>query len=355
MTSKTVQPQENGDDGKIPIVDFSNWKPNSTPEERMKVAKDIVSACQSVGFAYITNHAISPERLAEAFAWSKKLFDLTPEQKLQAPHPDGSSVHRGYSWPGLEKVSQAMSDKDDPELAEKLREITDCKESYDMGSEEDNYQPNVWISENTLPGFRSFMVEFYWECFGVASDIFRAISLGIGLEDEDHLLKLHSGHNNQLRLLHYPSLPAAALENEEFARMPAHTDWSSITMLFQDDCGGLEVENIKRPGEFMPATPIKNAIVMNVGDLLQRWSNDNLRSTSHRVTMPPLTDRLYGPNRIVRERYSIPYFVAPDQPSVIECLPTCTSETNPPKYPPISQGEYNRMRAMMHYQSKSAY
>ncbi|EEH07197.1 thymine dioxygenase [Histoplasma capsulatum G186AR] len=316
----------------------------------MKVAKEIVSACQNVGFAYITNHGIPAERLAEAFAWSKRFFDLTPEQKLQAPHPNGSSIHRGYSWPGLEKVSQEMGDKDMPELIiKKLRAIPDYKESYDMGSNEDSHQPNVWIPEDTLPGFRSFMMEFYWECFTVASDILRAISIGIGLGDEHHLLKLHSGHNNQLRLLHYPPLPAAALENERYARMPAHTDWSSITILFQDDCGGLEVENIKRPGQFIRATPIENALVMNVGDLLQRWSNDNLRSTSHRVTMPPFTDTFDGPNRMVKERYSIPYFIAPDPTSVIECLPSCISPSNPPKYLPISQSEYNLMRARMHY------
>ncbi|PGH02189.1 hypothetical protein GX51_04763 [Blastomyces parvus] len=361
MSSENMQQQQHDSEGSetkespthIPVVDFSHWTTESPPEKRAKVAKEIVSACQKVGFAYIINHAIPAERLAEAFAWSKKFFDLSPEQKLQAPHPDGSSIHRGYSWPGLEKVSQAMSDKDTPELVKKLREITDYKESYDMGSEEDSYQPNVWIPEETLPGFRSFTMEFYWECFAVAKDILRAISVGIGLEDENHLIKFHSGHNNQLRLLHYPPLPAAALENEQCARMPAHTDWSSITMLFQDECGGLEVEDIKRPGQFIPATPIKNAIVMNVGDLLQRWSNDNLRSTSHRVTMPPLADRLDGPNRMVRERYSIPYFISPDPTSVIECLPSCTNPNNPSKYLPITQSEYNRIRAMMHYPDKA--
>lgn len=123
------------------------------------------------------------------------------------------------------------------------------------------------------------MTKFYWECFEIAGNILRAIALGIGLEDEDHLLRLHSGHGNQLRLLHYPPIPAAALESESSARMPAHSDWSSMTMLFQDDCGGLEVEDPHKPGYFMPATPVKDALVMNVGDLLQRWSNGMLHNT----------------------------------------------------------------------------
>lgn len=107
------------------------------------------------------------------------------------------------------------------------------------------------------------------------------MSLGIGLEEEDFLLKHHSGHNNQLRLLHYPPVPAAALESGSSARMPAHSDWGSITMLFQDDCGGLEVEDPNRKDRFVPATPTKGACVVNVGDLLMRWSNGkSLRQVS---------------------------------------------------------------------------
>lgn len=117
------------------------------------------------------------------------------------------------------------------------------------------------------------MTRFYWECFHVGGEILRALAVGLGLDDENNLLLKHSGHNNQLRLLHYLPVPAEALENHRAARCPTHTDWSSITLLFQDDCGGLEVEDVTSLGNFVPATPIKNAIVMNVGDLLQRWSN----------------------------------------------------------------------------------
>jgi isopenicillin N synthase-like dioxygenase len=150
------------------------------------------------------------------------------------------------------------------------------QESYEIGSEENGEQPNVWLPEAVFPGFRKFMVDFYWECSKASREILTAIGTGIGLKDPKFLLKFHSGHNNQLRLLHYPPIPAAQLENESRARMPAHSDWGSITMLFQDDCGGLEVENQHNPGEFIKATPLKNAIVMNVGDLLMRWSNGKI-------------------------------------------------------------------------------
>ena len=97
--------------------------------------------------------------------------------------------------------------------------------------------------------------------------------MGMKLRDPAYFSRFHSGQNNQLRLLHYPPIPAAELENESSSRMPAHSDWGSITMLFQDDCGGLEIENQHVPGDFIKAHPLKNAIVMNVGDLLMRWSN----------------------------------------------------------------------------------
>ncbi|KAI1935652.1 hypothetical protein LOZ66_005192 [Ophidiomyces ophidiicola] len=337
----------------IPVVDFAKWRPDGSAEERVSVANELVSACKTVGFVYILNHGITPERLTEAFAWSKRFFHLSLEDKQKAPHPSGASVHRGYSCPGLEKVSQATSDREDAELAKKLREVIDYKESYDMGSDENQMQSNVWIPEEMLPGFRKFMTQFYCDCFQVAKNILRAITLGIGIDDQDYLLKFYSGYNNQLRLLRYPPIPAYLLEHAKYARMPSHTDWSTITFLFQDECGGLEVEDIHNKGQFIPATPMKDAIVINVGDLLQRWSNDQLRSTPHRVTLPPLPDRYEGADRTVRERFSIPFFVSPDPTSLIKCLSTCASEEKPASYLPIIQSEYNRLRSMTHYQSTS--
>lgn len=147
------------------------------------------------------------------------------------------------------------------------------QESYDIGSDHNSSQPNQWIPEEILPGFHEFMTRFYWECFRVGGDVLRALAIGMGLDNENYLLEKHSGHNNQLRLLNYPPVPAEVLETERAARCPAHTDWSSITLLFQDDCGGLEIEDVMNPGNFFPAMSIKNAIIMNVGDLSQRWSN----------------------------------------------------------------------------------
>jgi isopenicillin N synthase-like dioxygenase len=109
----------------IPVIDFAKWNSGSTPEQRLAVAKDLSDACHNIGFVFIINHGVSPELLEQAFEWSKRLFDLKTEEKMLAPHPDGHAVHRGYSWPGLEKVSQVISS--DLGVGEKLRAVTDFK------------------------------------------------------------------------------------------------------------------------------------------------------------------------------------------------------------------------------------
>lgn len=108
-----------------------------------------------------------------------------------------------------------------------LRQITDFKESYEIGSEENPAQPNVWLPEEVLPGFRAFMTTFYWEFNDAACLVLEAFTQGLNLSesDRDLLLGLHSGHNNQLRLLHYPPVSTDKLEKQIVARMPAHTDW----------------------------------------------------------------------------------------------------------------------------------
>lgn len=307
---------------------------------------------------------------------AKQLWNLLAD--YYHAHITGPTVHRGYSWPGLEKVSQYVhqegQDLDAEDTA--LRQIQDCKvsgvssdsassrpqgrllqrsqESYEIGSERNQEQPNVWLPEDVLPGFRSFMTTFYCHLHAVATEVLRAIALGLGLADDtDSFLRVHSGLNNQLRLLHYPPVETAQLTSNMLARMPAHSDWSTLTMLFQDDCGGLQVEHPTCPGQFVDATPVRNALVMNVGDLLMRWSNDQLKSTLHRVALPPPQRGAEGDAGVTRARYSIPYFVAPDPQAVIECLPVCAGPDNSPKYPPVTQQDYSRMRAQLQYSDKS--
>ncbi|RDW94116.1 isopenicillin N synthase family dioxygenase [Aspergillus mulundensis] len=344
----------------LPVVDFSSWYNLDDEASRKGVAQELVNACQRVGFVRIINHSLPEDSLDGAFEWMRQFFALPEEEKMKAPHPEGWAVHRGYSWPGLEKVSQIMSTGDDKEVRSKLREVPDVKEVYDIGSENNTHEPNQWLPDATLPGFREFMIQFYSDCDRVGNDILRALAVGLDLEDAEYLTMKHSGNSHQLRLLHYLPVPAEDLEQDRVSRCAAHTDWSSITLLFQDDCGGLEVEDVSRPGSFVPARPVKNSIIMNVGDLLQRWSNGSFwkpylfsfrwaNDTGSTVSLPELSDRIEGPNRMTRERYSIPFFMSPDDDIVVECIPSCISDREPAKYEPITRGDYNKMRMAMMY------
>ncbi|KAL2039404.1 hypothetical protein N7G274_007676 [Stereocaulon virgatum] len=216
-----------------------------------------------------------------------------------------------------------------------MRQVSDVKESYEIGSKSNIDQPNQELPEDVLPDFRSFLMYFHWECHHTAETILSAMALGIGLSDENHFRPTNPGHNNQLRLLHYPPVPVADVEQHLSTEMGAHSDRGSIIMLFQDDCGGLQIEDPHNPGVFINVPPPKDEVVMNVGDLMIRWVNDALKSTVHRVTLPPKQDRFTGDEHMTRARYSVPHFVSPEGQSVVECLPSCADEKPPAKYKPI--------------------
>lgn len=117
------------------------------------------------------------------------------------------------------------------------------------------------------------MTDFYWQLHKTSQTILSAMALGLGLSDENYFLPTHPGHNNQLRLLHYPPVPAAALEGPAMTRMPAHSDWPTMTMLFQDDCGGLQIENPHKPGDFINIPPLNkhpNAIIINIDNIIMQ-------------------------------------------------------------------------------------
>lgn len=117
----------------LPIVDLSAFVSEATKEEKQATATQLVAACKDVGFVYVKGHGLPKDTLEEVFRISKKFYDLPTSEKMKAPHPPGWAVHRGYSWPGLEKVSNAVSEGDAEELAEKLREVQDLKVSAPTG------------------------------------------------------------------------------------------------------------------------------------------------------------------------------------------------------------------------------
>ncbi|EGX88681.1 gibberellin 20-oxidase, putative [Cordyceps militaris CM01] len=324
--------------GLVPIIDLAA----SAPTEEQ--ANDLCKAFREVGFAYIKNHGIPEETIQEAFSWSRQFFDLPQSEKDKAPHPPEGWHHRGYSSIGREKVSQHVFDA--ASIAQH-RKIPDQKESFDLGREDDAAPlPNIWPPAATLPGFRAFFVDFYRLCDGLAARLLVAVSRGLGLPD-DYLLARHRGHDHQLRLLHYPPVAASLLARGLAECVGPHSDFGTMTLLFQDAVGGLEMED--GVGGFRPVPYVAGTVVVNIGDMLMRWTNDELRSTIHRVRTPA-DDEVEGRTgeRMTKRRFSMPFFIGADLDTVVDCVPTCHGPERPKRYEPVTAEEYftKRMNAL---------
>ncbi|CAN1177480.1 2-oxoglutarate-Fe(II) type oxidoreductase hxnY [Linum perenne] len=284
-------------------------------------------ACLDSGFFYVVNHGISREFMVEVFSQSRKFFELPANEKMKVLR---NKKHRGYT-PELD------------ELLDPQNQVHgDYKEGYYIGVEvpEDDpeadkpfYGPNVWPSSDLLPGWRETMEKFHQQALDVARAVARNIALALDLEadffDKPEMLGQPIA---LMRLLHYGgqvSDPSKGLFGAG-----AHSDYGLITLLATDDIYGLQICKDKdaQPQVWEYVAPMQGAFVVNLGDMLERWSNCIFKSTLHRVI---------GSGQ---DRYSIAYFVEPSHDCVVECLPTCKSDDNPPKFPPIKCSTYMSQR-----------
>ncbi|KAI2777391.1 Clavaminate synthase-like protein [Daldinia loculata] len=342
-------------EGPIQTVDISPLLTEASDSladlELLRAGQALVRALHTLGFVKVTGHGIEKHEIETALAWSKKLFDLPYEDKMKAPHPPGNMPHRGYSGIGREKVyspADVEANAAAGNLAQELRKISDFKESYEIGSEDDPVQQNIWLPDDILPDFRRRMTDLYKRLSGVSEVLLQAIGVGLGLNDEERtaLDRLISYRHCQLRLLHYPAVSKEKLQNDLIARLPPHTDWGTFTILFQDGGGGLE---LKRPGsqEFLHAEPEDGTFILNIGDMLQRFTNDYFISALHRVSVPK-ADKV--PETGIPARYSIPFFTAPDFTHVVETLPRFVTTENPKKYGPVRFDEYGSVVSKYQYE-----
>lgn len=220
----------------------------------------------------------------------------------------------------------------------------DLKESFEIGREGQEQLPNNWPaitpSDPDAKEFKETMLKFHDLCKELHINVMRAIALGMSLP-ESYFDGFTSAGDNTLRLLHYPPAEASVFkENKLQVRAGEHTDYGSITLLFQDDRGGLQVKSPK--GTFVDATPVPGTVVVNAGDLLARWSNDFIRSTLHRVVEPPPKEGQEVPEEgVYPARYSIAYFCNPNFDRMIEAIEgTYGGELGERKYEGINSGEY---------------
>jgi isopenicillin N synthase-like dioxygenase len=303
----------------IPLIDLA---PSFSMglDGRAAVARDISAACRNAGFFYVSNHNVPARKIDALFEASRLFFARPLENKMQV-HVAKSEARRGYEPPG----NQAL-DVDSP---------VDLKETFLLGidrgpdhplvrAQTPRHGPNVWPAN---AGELRRSCEAYFEALlSLSRHLMHLIALSLDLP-ESFFDAQYNDPNVSLRLLHYAPHPKNARPNQLGAG--AHTDWGSITVLAQDDCGGLEVQTAG--GDWVLAEPIEGTFVVNIGDLLAHWTNDYYRSTPHRVL-----NNISG-----RDRYSAAFFYDPDYHARIECLPSCHSAANPPRYAPCTAGEHN--------------
>tara|TARA_B100000214_G_scaffold373587_1_gene354227 strand:- start:894 stop:1847 length:954 start_codon:yes stop_codon:yes gene_type:complete len=304
----------------IPSVDLADFT-EGNKETKAAFVKELGQAYEEIGFVAVKNHGLSDALCAELYAQVKGFFTLSKEEK-EAYEIEGLAGQRGYVSFGKEHA--------------KNKNEGDLKEFWHFGQTvEDNdpikeeYPDNVQVNE--LPEFNAVGREVYQKLEATGREMLRAIALHLNLDENYFDAKIHNG-NSILRPIHYPPITH---EPKDAVRAAEHEDINLITLLMGASADGLQVLN--KSGEWISVTALPDQIVVNVGDMLQRLTNNKLKSTTHRVVNPPREK--WGTSR-----YSIPFFLHPRSEVSLNCLPSCISESNPKNFSDITAGEYLEQR-----------
>ncbi|KAF2126987.1 Clavaminate synthase-like protein [Dothidotthia symphoricarpi CBS 119687] len=322
------------DDLVIPLIDFAPFLSGDAAAKK-STATAVLEGFQNAGFIYLKNHGIPPAAVSTAFSHSAKFF-ARPQDQKDAMAWYSAAANRGYVAQGREKLVTLEETGTEAELR---KTVPDLKESLEIGRDDQPATPNMWpTGDDEAADFKKQMLAFFESCKGLHIDVMRAIALGMGI-DHSWFDGFTDAGDNTLRLLHYPGVEKSIFKRSDGqmqVRAGEHSDYGSITLLFQDIRGGLQVRSPK--GTFVDATPIEGTIVINAGDLLARWSNDTIKSTKHRVVEPPPKPEHQGLD-VYPPRYSIAYFCNPNYERMIEAIPG-TYETAGRKYNDVSSGDY---------------
>ena len=300
----------------IPVVDLSTFTTGSKEQQDAFVEK-LGHAFHDIGFVGVKNHGIPKELIDQFYQAAKDFFALPDEIKSQYEIA-GLAGQRGYTSFGKEHAKQSK--------------VADLKEFYQIGQTvvndavlEADYPKNVDVEE--LPAFVNLGRELYRAFEKSGSELLRAIAIHLELPEDYFSAKTHNG-NSILRAIHYPPItvePASAIRAEQ------HEDINLITLLVGASAGGLQL--LTKEEKWVAIMPEENEIVINVGDMLQRLTNNYLKSTTHRVVNPP-REEWHMP------RLSIPFFLHPRADMDLTCLDRCVTEERPLAYDPITAGEY---------------
>jgi len=298
----------------LPVIDISGLSSGSLAD-RQAVGAQLHAACVDKGFFYICNHGVSESLIGDVFAEAASFFALPVEQKAEVDRAK-SKANRGYE----PLQGQTLEPGAPPDL----------KEGYYIGPDHRpddprvvagmfNHGANQWPSQR--PNFRPVMQAYLNVMLELSARMMSGIALSLDLP-EDYFAHYCSDVMATVRLLHYPPHPPHALPGQKGAG--AHTDFGGLTLLRQDNNGGLQVWD-QSTDAWIHADPVPATFVVNLGDMIARWTNDTYRSTVHRVV-----------NTSGRERYSVPFFYTGNYAHKVECIPTCLAAGEKPKYPPTT-------------------
>ncbi|QJD57463.1 isopenicillin N synthase family oxygenase [Pseudomonas sp. gcc21] len=300
--------------GKLPVIDLTPMRAGDEFHKRA-LGDALREACVHTGFFYVAGHGVPQALIDRVFAASKAFFDQPMADKRKVDKAL-SAANRGYEFLG----GQTLEPGAPPDL----------KEGFYIGEElaEDdprvlagafNMGPNQWPAG--VPDFAPVMMEYYGALLELSREIMAALALSLELP-EDYFEAFCTEPLATLRLLHYPPQPAQPLPGEKGCG--AHTDFGGVTILLLDDKPGLQVWDALNE-RWLDAQPIPGTFVVNLGDMIARWTNDRYRSTLHRVI-----------NTSGAERYSVPFFYSGAPQHEVRCLPGCLGEGEQPKYAPVT-------------------
>ena len=319
----------------IPVIDIAAFD-GGDAAARDAVIEDVAAACEQIGFLIISGHGIDQALLDQAFAVSRDFFDLPVDRKMAA-RPVGEVAPRGYAAMASKGLAGTMGVEAPKDLREQF--MLGTPKPMPVGAQAyphaaGCYAANVWPDQPAE--YRATFTELYREMEGLADRLMRIFALGLGLPEAYFKDKLDH-HFSVLGSNHYPRLTEPPQPGQ--LRTGAHTDFGSLTILCPTPGpGGLQVH--MADGSWREVQPLPGTLIINLGDMMARWTNDRWRSTLHRVVNP--TDAEAAMSR----RQSIAYFCHPNYDAEIACLDGCADAEHPPLYAPILAGEHMRQKMM---------
>ncbi|MEJ5053299.1 isopenicillin N synthase family dioxygenase [Sphingobacterium sp. MYb382] len=303
----------------IPRLDLLQYT-EGTSEQRHQFAQDIGKAFNETGFVTIANHGLSPELINELYAVVKAFFEQDEATKLKYEFPELAG-QRGYTVKGKEKAKDAST----PDLKEFWqRGQTIVGEEYSKV----DFPDNPLVAE--LPRFNEVTAEIYKKLEDAGRNLLKAIATYLELE-EDYFEQYVINGNSILRAIHYFPIENPDALSPDAVRAGAHEDINLITLLIGASADGLEV--MTKEGDWFPIKAKGEDIVVNVGDMLQRLTNNKLKSTTHRVVNPPR-------ELMKTSRFSVPFFLHPKAAMNLASLDSCVSEAYPKVYEDYTAGQY---------------